>query len=376
MTSSSTSDPTKVRDINLLAVVDVLRVEGASTRAGIARRTGLSAPTVGEVVSDLVAAEVVRIGGQGPATGGRRGGLVELIPDSYVVAALDLSARQPMIGRVDLCGDLIDGSTSHVPEQALQTPAALVEWLTHVVSEDRVLGLGISVPGVTDPVAGRAEWVPRLGWRDVELRTMLHEAGVNGTVLVDNDLNLAAVGEHASFDKAISSMAMIGLRGGIGAGLIVGNVLLRGSHNAAGEVGYLAARAHPVDGSPEFGSLERAVFEELRMAGVADPHLPHLVDLAGAHAGLSDQAVGRLEDLVLQVVLAVATVLDPESIVLGQELTALLPDLPVTLHDRLVELLPHAPAILPSRLGELASLRGAGIATLSEVAPSLRRLLS
>ena len=68
MTSSSTSDPTKVRDINLLAVVDVLRVEGASTRAGIARRTGLSAPTVGEVVSDLVAAEVVRIGGQGPAT--------------------------------------------------------------------------------------------------------------------------------------------------------------------------------------------------------------------------------------------------------------------------------------------------------------------
>jgi hypothetical protein len=69
-------------------------------------------------------------------------------------------------------------------------------------------------------------------------------------------------------------------------------------------------------------------------------------------------------------------VLDPETIVLGQELTALVPHLPGSLQDRLGALLPHTPSIVASRLGELASLRGAGIATLSELAPSFRRLLS
>jgi predicted NBD/HSP70 family sugar kinase len=376
MSNPSTSDPTRARDINVLAVLDVLRGEGSSTRAGIARSTGLSAPTISEVVSDLVAAGVVRQAGQGPATGGRRGGLVELIPASYVVAALDLSARRPLLAHVDLCGELVESSIVRVPRRALTTPAALVRWLGELDTDGRVLGIGVAVPGVTDPAAGRIEWSPRYGWRDVALRDLLVAAGAIGTVLVENDLNLAAVGEHAASGDGSQNMAMLGLRGGLGAGLIVHGQLYHGSHHAAGEVGYLATSARPVGSSREFGPLEQAVFDELRRAGLADEGALQLVDQETLPAPLPAGSAGVLEDLIFSAVLALATVLDPEHIVLGQELTALVPHLPGALQGRLDPLLPHTPSIVASQLGELASLRGAGIATLRELAPSFRRLLS
>jgi hypothetical protein len=376
MNSPSTSDPTRARDINLLAVLDVLRAEGSSTRAGIARSTGLSAPTISEVVSDLVSAGVVRLAGQGPATGGRRGGLVELIPASYVVAALDLSARRPLLAQVDLCGQLVESSIVRVPKRALTTPAALVRWLGELDTDGRVLGIGVAVPGVTDPAAGRIEWSPRYGWRDVDLRDLLVAAGTTGTVLVENDLNLAAVGEHAASGDGSQNMAMLGLRGGLGAGLIVGGHLYHGSHHAAGEVGYLATSARPVGSSREFGPLEKAVFDELRRAGLADEGALHLVDQEALPTPLPTRSADVLEDLIFSAALSLATVLDPEHIVLGQELTALVPHLPGALQDRLDPLLPHTPSIVASQLGELASLRGAGIATLRELTPSFRRLLS
>ena len=376
MNNPSTSDPTRARDINLLAVLDVLRAEGSSTRAGIARATGLSAPTISEVVSDLVAAGVVRQAGPGPATGGRRGGLVELIPASYVVAALDLSARRPLLAQVDLCGQLVESSIVRVPRRALTTPTALVRWLGGLDSDGRVLGIGVAVPGVTDPAAGRIEWSPRYGWRDVDLRDLLVAAGTTGTVLVENDLNLAAVGEHAASGDGSQNMAMLGLRGGLGAGLIVGGHLYHGSHHAAGEVGYLATSARPVGSSREFGPLEKAVFDELRRAGLADEGALQLVDEEALPTPLAAGSADVLEDLIFQAALALATVLDPEHIVLGQELTALVPHLPGALQGRLDPLLPHTPSIVASQLGELASLRGAGIATLRELAPSFRRLLS
>jgi predicted NBD/HSP70 family sugar kinase len=376
MSNPSTSDPTRVRDVNLLAVLDVLRAEGSCTRAFIARATGLSAPTVSEVVSDLVSAGVVRLGGQGPATGGRRGDLAELIPASYVVAALDLSARRPLLGLIDLCGELVDGSIVEVPRKAIDSPDALVEWLAGHGPSERVLGVGIAVPGVTDPAAGRIEWSPRYGWRDVALRDLLLAGGIADTVLVENDLNLAAVGEHAASGDGSRNIAMLGLRGGLGAGLILNGTLYRGSHNSAGEVGYLTTDARPVTGSLEFGPLERAVFDQLRRAGVADEFGPHLLDPRALESPLAEEWAAALEDLVFHAALALTTVLDPESIVLGTELTSLVPRLPAAMADRMALLLPHPPSVVASRLGELASLRGAGIATLSHLAPSFRRLLS
>lgn len=376
MTNPPTSDPGRVRDTNLLAVLDILRLTVPSTRADIARATGLSAPTVSEVVGDLVSAGVVRTGGRGPVTGGRRGGLVELIASSYVVAALDLSARRPVLGRVDLRGELVESSIAEVPESALESPDALVKWLGKLKRDRRVLGIGVAVPGISDPVEGKIEWSPRYGWRDVELRALIMKRWATGAVLVENDLNLAALGEHAASSETPRNMVMLGLRGGLGAGVIIDGALYHGSHNAAGEVGYLATDIHSTGSSRDFGPLEGAVFEQLRRAGVVAPGAPRLLQHAALQQPLPDASAAVVEDLLFHAALALATVLDPEAIVLGEELTALAPTLVPSLSHRLSEILPHPPSVVASQLGEMASLRGAGIATLRELAPSLRRLLS
>jgi predicted NBD/HSP70 family sugar kinase len=376
MANSSTAEPRNARDVNLVAVLDVLRTHGASTRAFIARATQLSSPTTSDVVADLVAAGVARIGSAGPATGGRRGGLVELIPDSYVVAAIDLSARRPFMGEVDLCGEVVDSSVVEIPGSALASPYALVDWVSGRPRDGRVVGMGVSVPGVTDPDAGRLEWSPRYEWRDVDLRDLVREAWPLDAVLIENDLNLAAVGEHAASATNGDNMVMLGLRGGLGAGVITGGKLYHGSHNSAGEVGYLALDRRTVASTREFGPLEGALFEQLRRAGLVDGQAPNLIDPSTLTKPLSPSLTQSVEDLLFQAALALSTALDPASIVLGEELVALVPNLPTSLRERLSSFLPHPPSVVPSRLGERASLRGAGIATLSELTPSLRRLLS
>ncbi|MCW2839185.1 MAG: xylR [Aeromicrobium sp.] len=376
MSNPSTSGPTHVRDINLLAVLEVLRADGSSTRAEISRRTGLSSPTISDVVADLVSAGVVEIAKPGPATGGRRGGLVELVSDAYVVAVIDLSARRPLVGRVDLLGRLVESSVSEIPREALRSPLDLATWFGETYRDDHVIGLGISVPGVTDPANGRIEWAPRFGWRDVEMRDLFRlHGGIDGAV-VENDLNLAAVGEHAASGGRDSNMVMLGLRGGLGAGVIVGGSLYRGTHNSSGEVGYLATGRQPLGSSQEFGALEGEVFEELRQAGLIKASDAYQLDDQEPRARPSEAARNALDDLIFQAVVAIATVLDPETIVIGAELTELLPDLSSSVQPRLAKILPHAPWIVDSQLGGLASLRGAGTVTLDALGPSFRRLLS
>jgi hypothetical protein len=107
-----------------------------------------------------------------------------------------------------------------------------------------------------------------------------------------------------------------------------------------------------------------------------DGQAPNLIDPSTLTKPLSPSLTQSVQDLLFQAALALSTALDPASIVLGEELVALVPNLPTSLRERLSSFLPHPPSVVPSRLGERASLRGAGIATLSELTPSLRRLLS
>jgi DNA-binding transcriptional ArsR family regulator len=347
-----TADRGDIRDVNLAAVIDVLRRHESVTRAHIARETGLSSPTVSAVVTTLLKAGLVTTVGSGPATGGRRGDLYELRADSRVVLAFDLSSAPPRRALVDLRGDIVGGSTADLPKSALRSPQAFVRWVTrHAASLDGLVGIGVAVPGVTDPTTGTIEWAPSLGWRDVKLRDDLQAAGA-AAVVVDNDLNLASLGEHAFADERVSDLVMLGLRGGLGAGVILGGALHRGVHFAAGEIGYLPVMPG-LRGSRDFGALEATLFDSL---GHEDG--PDIVEL------LSFACV------------AVAAVLDVALIVLGEEILQYGAQLPRELRERLADVLPHPPAVVFSKLGADGTLRGAAVAVQQEVTKDIRRLLA
>jgi hypothetical protein len=347
-----TADRGSVRDVNLQAIVRCLHEVAPTTRAELVRATGLSAPTVSALVSELERAGVVGSGGVGPSTGGRRGALVDLNASARLVLAVDVSTQPAHFALTDLRGEIVPHSAGTVPASAMRTPGSLVTWISAKLrSQQRVLGIGIAVPGVTDPTTGFVEWAPSLEWREVDLGARLHALG-DRIVVVENDLNLATLGEYAVATEDLGDVVMLGVRGGFGAGLIINGKLHRGAHNSAGEIGYL-----PYPGQPrghDFGALEAALFTELKSTPLDDRKIAELIGFA---------------------CIALGAVLDINTIILGHDITAHSPDAPSLTTTQLASSLVHPPRVIPSALGHQASLRGAGFAVHQILSTDIRRVL-
>lgn len=355
MAEVRTADRGDIRDANLVAVLKTLQRLGLATRAGIARETGLSRPTVSAVINTLIEAELAHVSGTGPASGGRRGEFITINAGARLVLAVDLSSEKPRQAAIDLWGGILPGSSRPVPARAMANPRSLIQWVTRIAAgRPEFIGTALAVPGVTNPVSGVVEWAPSLAWRDVPLRDEIARK-FDGLVAVDNDLNLASLGEYACGPRALGDMVMLSFRQGLGAGIILNGRLYRGAHYAAGEVGYLRV-PQGARGDRDFGELESALAEQF--------------------ATSQPQRHGQILELLTLACLAITAVIDVATIVLGEELTTSGDDVPGEIERRLQELMPHAPSVIASSLGEDATLRGAGVAVhqLLEVEP--RRLLA
>lgn len=376
MAEIRTADRGDIRDINLLAVIQAMRRLGATTRAEIARETGLSAPTVSAVIGVLVEAGLVGISGVGPATGGRRGSLIGLRSRSRIVMAVDLSSVPRRCALVDLHHAVIEGSIIDIPETRLRSPQRFAQWIGEQVrAQQGVIGVAVAVPGVTDPVAGVIEWAPGLGWRSVPLQKEIQTAAPGLLVVVENDLNLAALGEYALAGGGMTDLVMLGLRGGLGAGVILRGTLHRGVHFAAGEIGYLPV-LRGARGSRDFGALEATLFAHLQ--GHSDPAssgtefrppINRPKPLAGA-------AEVELVELLAAGCLAIAAVLDVAAIILSDEIAQLAVSLDIEIADRLAAALPHPPHLMRTKLGVHGTLQGGAVAVHQQLAQDVRRLLT
>jgi len=106
--------------------------------------------------------------------------------------------------------------------------------------QESLSGIAVGVPGVTDIDQGVVIATSYLmGWRDVPLRKML-EAEFGAPAFADNDVNLAAIGEHrAGLAQGESDFVFLAIGTGIGAGIVLNNEVHRGSKWTAGEIGYM-----------------------------------------------------------------------------------------------------------------------------------------
>lgn len=259
-----TEYPTKAthaqtRAHNASLVLRALYDLGPISRADIARLTGLTRTSVGELVADLERDGLAREVGKGTSTGGKQPTLVALVDDARTVIVLDLAERTFTAALANLRGEL---SARHTRDRGDRDGDAAVELVHELIEEVRaeatspILGIGVGTPGIVD-VAGTIRWAVDLDWQDLPLASILHERHGLPTV-VANDSRAAALGTYLfRGDERPANLIVVRVGRGIGAGLILRDQPFGGDGEGAGEIGHVVVEP---DGAAchcgRFGCLE------------------------------------------------------------------------------------------------------------------------
>ena len=328
-----------LRGLNLERVLNVaMDRPGSFTRAELIEATGLSAPTVGSLASDLIRSGVVRDVGAGPSSGGRRPSFMELNARHRYVAGIDVGPTRTRLAVADLRGDRV--ADRIVPTPAGRGPSAL---LTRIAADlralmrdadapmARLLVVAAGAPGAVNTDTGVVSFAPNLkGWSDVPMRDILERA-LDAPVLVENDVNLAMLGEHwQGAARGHQTCAFVFVGTGIGAAVLVDGELHRGHHFMAGEIAVMCMGREYVEvdygtrGCLETLAGLQALAARWAQGAHGDPAewMASLFEAARTGDKAAQHAVTETATLIGIAVANVAAVLDPSLVVLGGALMA------------------------------------------------------
>jgi predicted NBD/HSP70 family sugar kinase len=317
----------RMGDFNEAVVLDAIRrVPEGLSRVELARATGLSAQTVTNICRRLLTSGLAREAGTTSSGAGKPRRLLQLIPEARYAVGVHLDPAVVTFVVLDMLGRIVARTQRPTPEAA-DPDGTLVEMSQSInalitesaVPRDRILGLGVAVPGPVDLASGLVIAPPELvGWGRVPLRDSLVEA-TRLSVLMDKDVIAAAVAERwAGAAINTGNFVFFYLGTGSGMGVVVDDVVLRGFSGNAGEVGGLYAACTTdalVAEAIELGVLG----PEFKPASPRDAEQSLLV--LCRHAAAGDQIAGEIIDRwavrVGRGVSAAATLVDSEMIVFG-----------------------------------------------------------
>lgn len=241
--------PNNLRQINATLVLNVIRQHGPLSRAQIAKISGITKATVSEIINDLLREKIIFEGGVSEQSGqGRKGILINFDPHARLGIGVDLGGTKITLSLFNL-----DARILYEKREATFKTANRDEFLdllansiaSFIVStgeaHSKIGVIGLATPGIVDINNGIVlEGSPNLPqWSDLPLAHELKKR-LNIPVVLENDIRAALVGEMwcgKCHDSA--SAALIGIGTGLGSALLMDGKIIRGSNNAAGEIGYM-----------------------------------------------------------------------------------------------------------------------------------------
>ncbi|MGX2998372.1 ROK family transcriptional regulator [Streptomyces sp. JNUCC 64] len=378
------ASPSTARAINDRLALDFLQSEGPLTAGRLKQLTGLSRPTIADLVERLQDSGLVTVVGE---DGARRRGpnarLYGIVADHAHLAALDVRKHDVSVVVADLLGEVRARASAPVggdPEADVARVVALVESVAARAGASALHSVGIGAPGLVDPATGE----PRDGsgaptWHH-RLMTALQER-LSARVIIENETNLAGLAEHREgVARDRDTFVLLWLSRGVGAAVVLDGALRRGASGGAGEIGFLPSpgtgtlpsRASCAGGFQDLAA-SRAIVDLAARHGVTaapvegEPPAAALVrEAVAAVAGGSGRAraadafLDELADRLAVGAAAVTSVLDPGCVVLGGEVgLAGGADLAARTGARLAGLSPLRTEVRVGELGGTAVLRGA-----------------
>lgn len=333
--------PPLLRQTNAQTILRLLRESGPCSKADLVRASGLSAPTVTNVVSHLASAGLVEPIGEGDSTGGRPPDIIRFRAERGSVAGVEIGPDFLSFLLADLDGRELRRARVALPWHSSK-PAAVCAQIAREVrnllrkekqASDQLLGLLVGVPAIVDLKSGTVLSLSILkGWKNVPFATMLRRE-LKCEVMVDNDTNLAAHGEYyRGAAQGEANFVFITIGEGVGAGIFLDGRIYRGSQWSAGEIGYLRvphiSRDRPTIHG--YGRLEKVLgapgilrsWRSGRNRGRAHPKVSRateVFDLAAAGNAQAKKILHQRATILSDVILDLALILNPNLVLLGGE---------------------------------------------------------
>ncbi|MEU9044319.1 MULTISPECIES: ROK family transcriptional regulator [unclassified Kitasatospora] len=376
----------RLRSNNEWLLLELLRTGGGSSRAQLARDTGLSKPTVSAALAALEPAGLVREAGRLAPERGRTAVLYEVDPTAGHVLGVDIGRARLRVAVADLAGTVVARrDVANRGRSANAVADAVVAAAHEAIAEaglaaDDIVHAVIGTPGVWDEERRGVRYASSLpGWGRPGLFDRIGE-GLGTAVSVANDANLAALGEYtlgAGRGSRMFAYLLVGT--GLGLGVVKDGELLLGAHGALGEIGLVPLPARPDEpvATIEQEAAADAVVRTARDFGLGgdgaarQPTAKQVFERARAGEAAALRAVEREAEQLAYAVAVLSAVLDPDLVVLGGGIGSSADLLLEPLEQALHRLAPMRPTLAPSLLGEEAVLLGAVSTALESARPEV-----
>jgi len=374
----------KLIGFSAAGLFQVMRDGQPRTKAELVDITGLSRSTIQLRIETLLELGLLSPVNDAVSTGGRPSAQVALNPTARVVAAVAFGATQASLAITDLAGDILARTSSKII--IAEGPETCLGWMVRTIrselaalrlKEVDLISIGIGLPGPVEHSTGRPSNPPIMpGWDDFDVPGFVNHH-LKATVLVDNDVNIMALGEQKFAWPEIENMIFLKASTGIGSGIISSGILQRGAEGIAGDIGHVQiARGHSVpcrcgnSGCLEAMAAGPALAQLLSAAGVTFDGKPiATVDdvVAATKAGelAAIQAVRQAGRDIGEVLTTCVSVLNPSVIAIGGSLALagehLLAGVREVVYSRSMPLATEHLTIAQSRAGVDAGIIGSSV---------------
>ncbi len=366
-------------------LLSLIREGVAVTRADLARHTGLARSTVAQRVDALLASGLLIEAGGSASTGGRPPTVLAFNHEAGVVLVADLGATHARMAITDLAGTPLAEAAQDLdialgPTEVLKRVSARFQKLLgrteHSAADVR--GIGIGVPGPVEFATGQPVNPPIMpGWDGVDIPAWFADRYA-APVLVDNDVNIMARGEHWVHWRATPHLLLVKVGTGIGCGIVADGQIHRGARGAAGDIGHIRATSNDdvICRCGNIGCLEaiaggQALADRLAAGGADAANSRDVVRLVRNGDATATRMVRDAGRTLGEVLAGTVNFFNPAVIVIGGDIAEahaqLLAGVREGILSRSLPLATRDLRIVPSRLGDRAGITGAAITAIEHV---------
>jgi predicted NBD/HSP70 family sugar kinase len=382
----------EVAEINMLnfgfssgRLLQLFRDGQPHTKAEMAELTGLARSTISLRLDPLIELGLIAPATSATSTGGRPSARLLLNEDAFVVAGVDFGATHAVASLADLSGKILVSidtkrQISDGPEVCLRW---MIEEIRHLLSglgltEDRLLAIGIGVPGPVEHHTGKPANPPIMpGWDGFDIPARVNQE-LKAKVLVDNDVNVMAIGERHLTYPDVDHLIFLKAATGVGSGIISDGHLQRGSQGTAGDIGHVrVSRGDNIAcRCGNYGCLEAvagapAVIKNVNDAGLPIRNMSDLIDATKRSKVEAIQAVRQAGRDIGEVLSTCVSLMNPSIIVIGGSMASagehLIAGVREAVYSRSMPLASESLSIVQSKAGKEVGIIGASVMAIEFV---------